>query len=82
MASGTSGVRQEQLGEIFCRNGVGREIRVIRFRFVATEITTGGLRERPGAQGWKTASNEEPVKFLDHNLYEVVSSGELLEQIS
>lgn len=81
MASAIPDVREEQLEEILCRNGAGREIRVIRFRFVATEFTAGGLRERPGAQSWKTASNE-PVKLLDHNLYEVILSGELLERVS
>lgn len=81
MASAIPDVREEQLEEILCRNDAGRQIRVIRFRFVAIEITAGGLRERPGAEGWKTASNE-PVRLLDHNLYEVISSGELLERLS
>ena len=81
MASAIPDVREEQLEEFLCRNGAGREIRVLRFRFVATEITTGGLRERPGAQGWRTPSNES-VRLLDHNLYEVISSGELLKRLS
>ena len=81
MASGIPGVREEQIEEILCRTDTGSEIRVIRFRYMATEITAGGSRERPGAQGWKTAFNE-PVKPLDRNLYEIVSSGELLERIS
>lgn len=67
--------------EIRCRNSAGREVRVIRFRFLVMEKTARGLRERPGAQGWKTASGE-PVKLLDRHLYEVVSSGELLERVS
>ena len=75
------GVRQELLEEILCRNAAGREVPVIRFRFLAMEKTGSGLRERFGAQGWKTASGE-PVKLLDRNLYEVVSSGELLERVS
>lgn len=73
--------RQEQLEEILCLDRTGREVRIIRFRYVATENTTGGSRERPGAQGWKTASGD-PVKLVDRNLYEVVSSGELLERVS
>jgi len=75
------GVRQESLEEILCRNGAGCEVPVIRFRFLAMEKTESGLRERPGAQGWKTASGE-PVRLLDRNLYEVVSSGALLERVS
>ncbi len=75
------GVRQELLEEILCRNGAGGEVPVIRFRFLAMEKTEGGLRERPGAQGWKTAPGE-PVKPLGSNLYEIVSSGELLERVS
>ena len=75
------GVRQERLEDFCCRDMAGQETRVIRFRYVATENTMDGSRERPGAQGWKTASGE-PVKLVDRDLYEVVSSGELLERVS
>ena len=81
MTSGIPGVRLEQLEEFLCRNGAGLEVRIIRFRFVSTETTTVGLRERLGAQGWKTVSNE-PVKLLDRDLYQIVSSGEVLERVS
>lgn len=74
-------MRQEPLETILCRDGAGREIRVIRFQFMATENTKSGSRERPGAQGWKTASGEKVI-LIDRNLYEVVSSGELLERVS
>lgn len=82
MRSDIPNVRQEILEEITCRNDAGREIVVIRFRYVATELNEGGLRDRPGAQSWKTASNAEPVRLLDRNLYEVISSGEMLERVS
>jgi hypothetical protein len=74
-------VQQEVLEVILCRDSLGCEVEVIRFRFIAREITGSGLRERPGAQAWKTAMGE-PVKLIDRNLYEVVSSGVLLERVS
>ncbi len=74
-------VQQELLEEIRCRNGADREVRVIWFRFIVIENTEMGLRKHLGAQGWKTASGE-PVRCLGRDLYEVVSSGDLLERVS
>lgn len=74
-------VREEWLGEFTCRTEAGREIRVMGFRFMSAEMTAGGLRERPGAIGWKTTRGE-PVRQLDHDLYEIISSGDLLERVT
>lgn len=67
--------------EISCRDNAGRKVRAVCFRFMTTEETESGLRDRPGALGWKTATGET-VKLIDQNFYEVFSSGELLERIS
>ena len=81
MSFGSGGIRKKQLEEIVCRGEAGRTVRIIHFRFVTTEATANGPRDRIGAHEWQTVSGEK-VKLIDADLYEVASSGELLRRLS
>ena len=74
-------VRKQILEEIVCRDSKETRIRILRYQMVSVENAPQGLRERPGAQGWETICGEQ-VKLIDKNIYQLVSSGELLERSS
>lgn len=74
-------VRKQILEEIVCRDSKETRIRILRYQMVSVENAPQGVRERPGAQGWETIFGEQ-VKLIDKNIYQLVSSGELLERSS
>lgn len=75
-----SDVIEEKMASMSCRGNANRQVEVIQYRHIAISVSERGERRRMGAIGWRT-SDGEPVRQIDRNLYEVVSSGELLERI-
>ena len=75
-----SDVIEEKMASMSCRGNANRQVEVIQYRHIAISESERGERRSVGAIGWRT-SDGEPVRQIDRNLYEVVSSGELLERI-
>ncbi len=73
-------VIEETMASMSCRASANRPVEVIQYRHIAISESQRGERRSVGAIGWRT-SDGEPVRQIDRNLYEVVSSGELLERI-
>ena len=72
---------EETMASLLCRDDHGRPVEVVQYRHVESEVTARGMRRRLGAISWRTADGR-PVRQLDANLYEIESSGELLERVS
>jgi hypothetical protein len=68
------------MASMSCRGNANRPVEVIQYRHIDISESQRGERRSVGAIGWRT-SDGEPVRQIDRNLYEVVSSGELLERI-
>jgi len=73
-------VIEETMGNMSCRGNADRPVEVVHYRHIAISESERGERRRVGAMGWRTADGE-PVRQIDTDLYEVVSSGELLERL-
>lgn len=72
---------EETMATLLCRGDRGRKIEVVQYRHVKSEVTARGERRRLGAIDWRTADGR-PVRQIDADLYEIQSSGELLERVS
>ena len=75
-----SDVIEEKLASMSCRGNANRSVEVIQYRHTAISQSERGDRRRVGAIGWRT-SDGEPVRQIDRDLYQVVSSEELLERV-
>lgn len=73
-------VVEEMMIGISCRGTGDRPVEVIQYRHVAISQSERGERRSVGAIGWRTSDGER-VRQIDRDLYEVVSSGELLERV-
>lgn len=73
-------VIEEAMANIFCRGNANRLVEVIQYRHIAISESQRGERRSVGAIGWRT-SDGEPVRQIDRDLYQVVSSEELLERV-
>lgn len=72
---------EETMASLLCRGDRGRKVEVVQYRHVENEVTALGTRRRLGAISWRTADGR-PVRQIDADLYEIESSGELLERVS
>ncbi len=72
-----SSSREHLLEEVACVDADGGEVHVIHYRYVDVRNTPRGERTHLGAQGWRTLCGE-PVKLIDRDHYEVISTGTLL----
>ena len=72
---------EETMASLLCRGDRGRKVEIVQYRHVESEVTARGARRRLGAISWRTADGR-PVRQLDADLYEIESSGELLERVS
>lgn len=75
-----SDVIEEKMASISCRGNANRSVEVIQYRHMAISQSERGERRRVGAIGWRT-SDGEPVRQIDRDLYQIVSSEELLERV-
>lgn len=73
-------VIEETMASMSCRGNADRPVEVIQYRHIAISESQRGERRSVGAIGWRT-SEGEAVRQIDRNLYELVSSGELLERV-
>ena len=73
-------VIEETMANMSCHGNADRPVEVIRYRHIAISESERGDRRRVGAIGWRT-SDGEPVRQIDRDLYQVVSSEELLERV-
>lgn len=71
---------EETMASLLCRGDRGRKVEVIQYRHLENEVTARGTRRRLGAIGWRTGDGL-PVRQIDADLYEIGSSGELLERV-
>jgi len=75
-----SDVIEEKMASMSCRGNANRPVEVIQYRHMAISQSERGERRRVGAIGWRT-SDGEPVRQIDRDLYQVISSEELLERV-
>ena len=75
-----SDVIEEKMASMSCRGNANRQVEVIQYRHMAISQSERGERRRVGAIGWRT-SDDEPVRQIDRDLYQIVSSEELLERV-
>ena len=73
-------VIEETMANMSCRGNANRPVEVIQYRHIAISKSERGERRRVGAIGWRT-SDDEPVRQIDRDLYQIVSSEELLERV-
>lgn len=71
---------EETMAHISCRGSSDRSVEVIQYRHIAISKSQRGERRSVGAIGWRT-SDGEPVRQIDRDLYQIVSSEELLERV-
>ena len=71
---------EETMASLLCRGDRERKVEVVQYRHVESEVTARGARRRLGAISWRTADGR-PVRQIDADLYEIESSGELLERV-
>lgn len=71
---------EQTLASFLCHGDGGRKVEVVQYRHVESEVTSRGARRRIGAISWRTADGR-PVRQIDADLYEIGSSGELLERV-
>lgn len=71
---------EETMASLLCRGDRGRKVELVQYRHVESEVTARGARRRLGAISWRTADGR-PVRQIDADLYEIESSGELLERV-
>ena len=75
-----SDVIEEKMASMSCRGNANRQVEVIQYRHMAISQSERGERRRVGAIGWRT-SDGEPVRQIYRDLYQVISSEELLERV-
>ena len=71
---------EETMASLLCRGDRGRKVEVVQYRHLESEVTARGKRRHLGAINWRTADGR-PVRQIDADLYEIESSGELLERV-
>ena len=72
---------EETMAHISCLGSADRSVEVIQYRHIAISQSKRGERRSLGAIRWRT-SDGDAIRQIDRNLYEVVSSGELLERLA
>ena len=72
-------VLEEVMAHTSCRGQGDRLVQIIQYRLKAISASDRGERRHLGAIFWRT-SDGDPIRQIDSDLYEIVSSGELLER--
>ena len=72
---------EEIMAHLSCRDSADRPVEVMQYRHIAISQSKRGKRRSLGAIRW-TTSDGDAIRQIDRNLYEVVSSGELLERLA
>lgn len=72
---------EEVIARVSCRDDAGRAVEVIHYRHIATSQSKRGERRSLGAIGWRTGDGQ-PVRQIDSDLYEIETSGDLLERVA
>lgn len=72
---------EEVISKVPCRDNAGTPVEVIEFRYMAVSASSRGERHHVGAIRWRT-DDGRPVRQIDSDLYEIESSGDLLERVT
>lgn len=72
---------EEVISKVPCRDSAGTPVEVVEFRYMAVSASSRGERHYIGAIRWRT-DDGRPVRLIDSDLYEIESSGDLLERVT
>lgn len=79
--SAESDTFEEVISRVHCRDNAGTPVEVIEYRYMAVSASSRGERRHVGAIRWRT-DDGRPVRQIDSDLYEIESSGDLLERVT
>ena len=79
--SAESNTFEDVIARVSCRDNSGRPVEIIEYRYTAVSASSRGERRHVGAIGWRTDDGQS-VRQIDSDLYEIESSGDLLERVA